>query len=257
MTWPGVCIRTGNAREARWCVAGRPTHAGGDSACRRSLYRGLLVLLVYLFSEAVPPTRRCASAMPLGSHQQGIFSSPFEIMKAYISVLLLCFILTGCAKTTPSATPTVIQAEDSQIRLYKAMGDPELTEQLLAALESRASQLSVDGYGGGSWYTGYYCKDVKTGETWFEVEESGLDIVLIVDSLEDRDKLGDLAMEILFLLKDLSMDGASIAQSAKIELKFESDDRELTFEFPMALVEDLLERDLNGAEVLEALDQKP
>lgn len=104
-------------------------------------------------------------------------------MKTYISVLLLCFILTGCAETTPSVTPTVIHTEDTLICLHKAMEDPELTEQLLAALGSRAPQLSVDGYGGGSWYTGYYCKDVKTGETWFEVEESGLDIVLIVDSL--------------------------------------------------------------------------
>jgi hypothetical protein len=98
---------------------------------------------------------------------------------------------------------------------------------------------------------------MKTGETWFEIEESGLDIGLIVDSLEDRDKLGDLAMEILALLKDLSMDDASIAQFAKIKLKFESDEGELTLGFSMALAEDLLERDVNGVEVLEALERKP
>jgi hypothetical protein len=33
---------------------------------RRSLYRGLLVLVIHLSSEAVPPTRRCGSAFPLG-----------------------------------------------------------------------------------------------------------------------------------------------------------------------------------------------
>jgi hypothetical protein len=44
---------------------GRPTLARADSAYRRSLYRGLLNLLVDLFSEAVPPTRRCGSAFPL------------------------------------------------------------------------------------------------------------------------------------------------------------------------------------------------
>jgi hypothetical protein len=38
-----------------------PTLAGADSAYRRSYHRGLLDLWVYLFSEAVPPTRRCGS----------------------------------------------------------------------------------------------------------------------------------------------------------------------------------------------------
>lgn len=66
-----------------------------------------------------------------------------------------------------------------------------------------------------------------------------------------------MATEILVLLKDLSVNSASIPQSAKIELEFKSDEREITLEFSMALVEDLLERDVNGAEVLEALGQKP
>jgi hypothetical protein len=42
------------------------TPAGADSAYRRSLYRGLLDLLVYLSSKVVALTRRCASAFPLG-----------------------------------------------------------------------------------------------------------------------------------------------------------------------------------------------
>jgi hypothetical protein len=41
---------------------------------RRSLYRGFFALLVHLFSEPVPPTRRCGSAFPLarcnGKHRQ-------------------------------------------------------------------------------------------------------------------------------------------------------------------------------------------
>jgi hypothetical protein len=42
------------------------TPAGGDSAYRRSLYRGFLDLLVELFSETVLQTRRCGSAFPSG-----------------------------------------------------------------------------------------------------------------------------------------------------------------------------------------------
>jgi hypothetical protein len=45
---------------------GALTLAGGDSAYRRSLYRRFLALLVGIFSESVPPTRRCVSAFPLG-----------------------------------------------------------------------------------------------------------------------------------------------------------------------------------------------
>jgi len=49
----------------RFRANGSHTPAGADSAYRRSLYRGFRALPVYLFSEAVPPTRRRASAFPL------------------------------------------------------------------------------------------------------------------------------------------------------------------------------------------------
>jgi hypothetical protein len=50
--------------------AGGLTPAGADSAYRRSLYRGFLVWVAALFSEAVPPTRRCAPAFPLAASSQ-------------------------------------------------------------------------------------------------------------------------------------------------------------------------------------------
>lgn len=43
----------------------RPNTRWSRQRLRRSLYRGLLVLTVYLFSEVVSPTRRCGSAFPL------------------------------------------------------------------------------------------------------------------------------------------------------------------------------------------------
>jgi hypothetical protein len=46
-------------------ATGPLTHSGADSAYRRSLYRGPLILLVYLSRVAVRPTRRCGSAFPL------------------------------------------------------------------------------------------------------------------------------------------------------------------------------------------------
>jgi len=62
---PGVRVFTRTAvyryfsiLHQRWC---RLTHAGGDSAYRRSLYRGFLALLVSLFRMAVLQTRRCGS----------------------------------------------------------------------------------------------------------------------------------------------------------------------------------------------------
>jgi hypothetical protein len=51
-------------------VDGWLTPAGADSAYRRSLYRGPLILLVYLSSVAVRPTRRCGSAFPLGFYKR-------------------------------------------------------------------------------------------------------------------------------------------------------------------------------------------
>ena len=42
-------------------VVGCPTIRGADSAYRRSLYRGFLALLVYLFRKLVVQTRRCGS----------------------------------------------------------------------------------------------------------------------------------------------------------------------------------------------------
>jgi hypothetical protein len=48
-------------------MPGSPTLAGGDSAYRRFLNRGFFALLVDLFRVMFPPTRRCASAFPLGA----------------------------------------------------------------------------------------------------------------------------------------------------------------------------------------------
>jgi len=44
----------------------RPTLRGADRAYRRSLYRGLLALVVDLFRTVTLPTRRGGSHMPLG-----------------------------------------------------------------------------------------------------------------------------------------------------------------------------------------------
>jgi hypothetical protein len=46
-------------------AGGAPTLAGGDSAYRRSLYRGFWDLMVHLFRKLVLQIRRCASAFPL------------------------------------------------------------------------------------------------------------------------------------------------------------------------------------------------
>jgi hypothetical protein len=62
--------------------AGRANTRCSRQRLRRFLNRGLLDLLVYLSSEAVPPTRRCGSAFPLGGtvteSSFGLFGKPVE-----------------------------------------------------------------------------------------------------------------------------------------------------------------------------------
>jgi hypothetical protein len=46
---------------------GAPNPRWSRQRLRRSLYRGLLILVVGLSNEAVPPTQRCGSAFPLAA----------------------------------------------------------------------------------------------------------------------------------------------------------------------------------------------
>ena len=114
--------------------------------------------------------------------------------------LLLCGFLTACSIPLPPeglqapwATPTVEEP------CYWTWGDeplPELSAQVQAAMEG-AGLLGVQAW---AQAHGEYCTGYVTGESNFHQAATDFEVVLPVDSFEDREALGNLFKRSLAVL---------------------------------------------------------
>jgi len=162
-------------------------------------------------------------------------------MNARFYLAILCLALTACTTTVP---------ENYTVCRHKILDYPELSEKVQGALDS-AGMTNIQGY---AYLSGFICEDSKSSDVWFEDKSTGFHFLIQVNNLANFDSLGNMTAQALAVLDNFPAESVRGSSLDRIGLEFFTDQDERSLWVPVEQAKDALERGLNGAALLEALD---